>query len=173
MIKVALYGLVRVLLEWDGVLPVWFGVLVLGVGALSAVGGVVYALFEHDLKRLLAFHSIENIGIIVLGIGASLVLRARGADMWAAFALAAALLHTVNHAVFKALLFLGAGVFERAAASLEIDRLGGLLRRHALVGWGVPRRSDGNCGPPAAERLRIGVADAAGAASRIAIRARR
>jgi hydrogenase-4 component B len=134
MLKVALYGLVRVLLEWDGVLPVWFGVLVLAVGALSAVGGVVYALFEHDLKRLLAFHSIENVGIIVLGIGAALVLRARGADMWAAFALAAALLHTVNHAVFKSLLFLGAGVFERAAASLEIDRLGGLLRRMPWAG---------------------------------------
>ena len=129
MIKVAIYGLVRVLIEWDGVLPVWFGVLVLAVGALSALGGVVYALFEHDLKRLLALHSIENIGIIVLGIGASLVLRARGADTWAAFALAAALLHCVNHAVFKALLFLGAGAFERAVGSLEIDRLGGLLRR--------------------------------------------
>ena len=129
MIKVALYGLVRVLVEWDGVLPVWFGVLVLAVGALSAVGGVVYALFQHDLKRLLALHSIENVGIIVLGIGACLILRARGADTWAAFALAAALLHTVNHAVFKALLFLGAGAFERAVGSLEIDRLGGLLRR--------------------------------------------
>ncbi len=129
MIKVAIYGLVRVLIEWDGVLPVWVGVLVLAVGALSALGGVVYALFEHDLKRLLALHSIENIGIIVLGIGASLVLRARGADTWAAFALAAALLHCVNHAVFKALLFLGAGAFERAVGSLEIDRLGGLLRR--------------------------------------------
>ncbi|HEX7582565.1 MAG TPA: proton-conducting transporter membrane subunit, partial [Gaiellaceae bacterium] len=129
MIKVALYGLVRVLLDWDGVLPVWFGVLVLAAGAFSALGGVVYALFEHDLKRLLAMHSIENIGIIVLGIGASLVLRARGADTWAAFALAAALLHCVNHAVFKALLFLGAGAFERAVGSLEIDRLGGLLRR--------------------------------------------
>ena len=129
MLKVALYGLVRVLVEWDGVLPVWFGVLVLAVGALSAVGGVVYALFEHDLKRLLALHSIENVGIIVLGIGACLVLRARGADLWAAFALAAALLHCVNHAVFKALLFLGAGAFERALGSLEIDRLGGLLRR--------------------------------------------
>jgi hydrogenase-4 component B len=129
MIKIAIYGLVRVLIEWDGVLPVWFGVLVLAVGALSALGGVVYALFEHDLKRLLAMHSIENVGIIVLGIGASLVLRARGADTWAAFALAAALLHCVNHAVFKALLFLGAGAFERAVGSLEIDRLGGLLRR--------------------------------------------
>lgn len=129
MIKVAIYGLVRVLIEWDGVLPVWFGVVVLAVGALSALGGVVYALFEHDLKRLLALHSIENIGIIVLGIGASLVLRARGGDTWAAFALAAALLHCVNHAIFKALLFLGAGAFERVVGSLEIDRLGGLLRR--------------------------------------------
>jgi hydrogenase-4 component B len=134
MIKVALYGLVRVLVEWAGVLPVWFGVVVLGVGAISAVGGVVYALFQHDLKRLLALHSIENVGIIVLGIGACLVLRARGADAWAAFALAAALLHTLNHAVFKALLFLGAGAFERAVGSLELDRLGGLLRRMPWAG---------------------------------------
>jgi hydrogenase-4 component B len=134
MIKVALYGLVRVLVEWDGVLPVWFGVVVLAVGALSAVGGVVYALFQHELKRLLALHSIENVGIIVLGLGACLVLRARGAEAWAAFALAAALLHTLNHAVFKALLFLGAGAFERAVGSLEIDRLGGLLRRLPWTG---------------------------------------
>ena len=129
MIKVALYGLVRVLVEWVGVLPVWFGVLVLALGALSALGGIVYALFQSDLKRLLALSSIENVGIIVLGLGACLILRARGADAWAAFALGAALLHTVNHAVFKSLLFLGAGAFERAAGSLELDRLGGLLRR--------------------------------------------
>jgi hydrogenase-4 component B len=134
MIKVALYGLIRVLVEWDGVLPVWLGVVVLAVGALSAVGGVVYALFQHDLKRLLALHSIENVGIIVLGLGACIVLRGRGADQWAAFALAAALLHTLNHAVFKALLFLGAGVFERAVGPLEIDRLGGLLRRMPWAG---------------------------------------
>ena len=129
MIKVALYGLVRVLVEWVGVLPAWFGVLVLAVGALSAVGGVIYALFQHDLKRLLALHSIENVGIIVLGLGACLILRSRGADSWAAFALGAALLHTVNHAVFKSLLFLGSGAFERAVGSLELDRIGGLLRR--------------------------------------------
>ena len=134
MIKVAIYAFVRVVVEWLGVLPVWFGVLVLAVGAVSAVGGVVYALFQHDLKRLLALHSIENIGIIVLGIGACLLLRARGADAWAAFALGAALLHTVNHAVFKALLFLGAGAFERAVGSLELDRLGGLLRRLPWTG---------------------------------------
>ncbi len=134
MIKVAIYGLVRVLVDWLGVLPLWFGVLVLAVGSLSAVGGVVYALFQHDLKRLLAFHSIENVGIIVLGLGACLLLRARASDTWAAFALAAALLHTLNHAVFKSLLFLGAGAFERAVGSLEIDRLGGLLRRMPWTG---------------------------------------
>ena len=134
MIKVALYALVRVLVEWSGPLPLWLGVLVLAVGALSALGGVVYAVFQHDLKRLLALHSIENVGIIVLGIGACLILRERGADTWAAFALAAALLHTVNHAVFKALLFLGAGAFERAVGSLELDRLGGMLRRMPWTG---------------------------------------
>ncbi len=134
MIKVAIYGLVRVLVDWLGPLPIWFGVLVLALGALSALGGVTYALFQHDLKRLLAFHSIENVGIIVLGLGACLLLRARGADTWAAIALAAALLHTLNHAVFKALLFLGAGSFERAAGSLGLDRLGGLLRRLPWTG---------------------------------------
>jgi NADH:ubiquinone oxidoreductase subunit 5 (subunit L)/multisubunit Na+/H+ antiporter MnhA subunit len=116
------------------VLPSWFGVLVLGLGALSAVGGVLYAIFQHDLKRLLALHSIENVGIIVLGLGACLVLRGRGADTWAAFALGAALLHTLNHAVFKSLLFLGAGAFERAVGSLELDRLGGLLGRMPWTG---------------------------------------
>jgi hydrogenase-4 component B len=134
MIKVAVYGLVRVLVDWLGVLPLWFGVLVLALGGLSAVGGVIYALFQHELKRLLAFHSIENIGIIVLGLGACLVLRARGSETWAAIALAAALLHTLNHAVFKALLFLGAGAFERAAGPLDLDRLGGLLRRLPWTG---------------------------------------
>ncbi len=134
MIKVAIYGLVRVLVDWLGPLPLWIGVLVLALGALSAVGGVLYALFQHDLKRLLAFHSIENIGIIVLGLGACLVLRARGDETWAAIALAGALLHALNHAVFKALLFLGAGAFERATGSLELDRLGGLLRRLPWTG---------------------------------------
>ena len=134
MIKVAIYGLVRVLVDWLGPLPLSVGILVLALGALSAVGGVVYALFQHDLKRLLAFHSIENIGIIVLGLGACLVLRSRGDETWAAIALAAALLHTLNHAVFKSLLFLGAGAFERATGTVEIDRLGGLLRRLPWTG---------------------------------------
>src|SRR4029078_12938874 len=120
MIKVAVYALVRVLVGVIGVLPLWLCLLVLALGALSAVGGVTYALFEHDLKPPLALHSIENIGIIMLGIGACLLLRARGADQWAAFALGAALLHTVNHAVFKALLFMVAGAFERAGGWLQL-----------------------------------------------------
>jgi hydrogenase-4 component B len=134
MIKMAVYGLVRILVEWLGELPTWYGVVVLVVGGASAVIGVVYAIFQHELKRLLAFHSIENVGIIVLGLGACLLLHGQGEDQWAALALAAALLHTLNHAVFKGLLFLGAGAFEKAAGSLEIDRLGGLLRRMPLTG---------------------------------------
>jgi hydrogenase-4 component B len=129
MIKVALYGLMRVLVEWLDRPPLWLGATVVGLGAASALGGVTYALFQHELKRLLALHSIENIGIILLGLGAALVLRERGEPAWAGVAFAAALLHTVNHAVFKALLFLGAGAFERAVGDLELDRLGGLLRR--------------------------------------------
>ncbi len=134
MIKMAVYGLVRVLVEWLDELPTWFGAAVVIVGGASALIGVVYAIFQHELKRLLAFHSIENVGIIVLGLGACLLLHARGADDWAGVALAAALLHTLNHAVFKGLLFLGAGAFEKATGALEIDRLGGLLQRMPRTG---------------------------------------
>ncbi|MHB8868781.1 MAG: proton-conducting transporter transmembrane domain-containing protein [Thermoleophilia bacterium] len=134
MIKVALYGLIRVLFEWLGVVPVWLGVLLLALGTLSALGGVVYALFQHELKRLLAFHSIENVGIIVLGLGAAMLFQSRGQTSWASLAYAAALLHTLNHAVFKSLLFLGAGAFDRAVHGLELDRLGGLLKRMPWTG---------------------------------------
>ncbi len=134
MVAVAAYGLVRVLVDWLGDPPAWIGATVLLLGALSALGGITYALFQRDLKRLLAYSTVEHLGIVALGLGASLLLHANGADEWAAFALAAALLHTVNHAAFKALLFLGAGTFERATGSLELDRLGGLLRRLPWTG---------------------------------------
>ena len=173
MIKVAIYGLVRVLVDWVGVLPVWFGVLVLALGALSAVGGVVYALFQHDLKRLLALHSIENVGIIVLGLGACLLLRARGADAWAAFALGGrAAAHAQPRGLQGAALprrgrvrargrLARARPARRAAAADAVDR-----RR-------VPRRRDGDRRAAAAERLRLRVADAAGAAARPGVRRRR
>ena len=89
---------------------------------------------QHELKRLLAFHSIENVGIVALGLGASLVFRDIGQPTWSAIAFAAALLHALNHALFKGLLFLGAGAFSKAVGALELDRLGGLLRRMPWTG---------------------------------------
>jgi hydrogenase-4 component B len=134
MIKMALYGLIRVLFEWAAPAPLWAGLVVLGLGLLSSLGGVLYALVQHDLKRLLAFHSIENVGIVALGLGASILFASQGDTTWAAIAFAAALLHILNHAVFKALLFLAAGAFERAVGSLDLDHLGGLLRRMPWTG---------------------------------------
>ena len=134
MIKVALYGLIRVEFQWLGATPRWLGVALTAIGLVSCLGGVLWALVQHDLKRLLAYHSIENVGIIVLALGASLLLTDAGARAWAAIAFAAALLHIVNHATFKALLFLGAGAFERAVGSLDLDRLGGLLARMPWTG---------------------------------------
>jgi hydrogenase-4 component B len=135
MIKLALYGLVRVLFQWLAPPGLWVGITLVAVGALSCVGGVLYALMQHELKRLLAFHSIENVGIVALGLGASLVFRDVGQPVWSAIAFAAALLHSLNHALFKGLLFLGAGAFSKAVGSLELDRLGGLLRRMPWTGW--------------------------------------
>jgi hydrogenase-4 component B len=134
MVKVALYGLIRVLFEWAAPVPLWAGLALLGAGLLSALGGVLYALFQHELKRLLAFSSIENVGIVALGLGASLVFAWAGDPTWATIAFAAALLHVVNHALVKACLFLAAGSFERAAGPLDLDRLGGLLRRMPWTG---------------------------------------
>jgi hydrogenase-4 component B len=134
MIKFALYGLIRVEFEWLGAKPLWLGITLLTVGVVSALGGVLWAIVQHDLKRLLAFHSIENVGIIALGLGASLIFAREGVRDWAQIAFAAALLHIANHAVFKSLLFLAAGAFERAVGSLDLDRLGGLLRRMPWTG---------------------------------------
>jgi hydrogenase-4 component B len=134
MIKLALYGLVRVLFQWLTPPGMWVGITLMAVGALSCLGGVLYALMQHELKRLLAFHSIENVGIVALGLGASLVFRDIGQPLWSAVAFAAALLHALNHALFKGLLFLGAGAFSKAVGSLELDRLGGLLRRMPWTG---------------------------------------
>jgi len=134
MIKIALYGLIRVEFEWLGSTPRWLGIALLAIGLLSSLGGVLWALVQHELKRLLAYHSIENVGIITLGLGASLLFADAHEPTWAAIAFAAALLHVANHAIFKALLFLGAGAFQRAVGGLELDHLGGLLRRMPWTG---------------------------------------
>ena len=134
MVKVALYGLIRVLFEWLGTTPRWLGIALLVLGLLSALGGALWAIVQHDLKRVLAYSTIENVGIVLLGLGASLLFASAGDELWAAIAFAAALLHSANHAVFKVLLFLCAGAFERAVGSLELDRMGGLLRRMPQTG---------------------------------------
>jgi len=138
MVKVALYGLIRVLFWWDAPAPLWVGLVLLALGLLSSLGGILYALVQRELKRLLAFSTIEHVGIVALALGASLVLAAgdTGPGTWSALAFAAALLHVAGHAVAKALLFLGAGAFARGTGGgLELDRLGGLLTRMPWSGW--------------------------------------
>ncbi|HXZ85229.1 MAG TPA: proton-conducting transporter membrane subunit, partial [Myxococcota bacterium] len=127
LIKAGIYGLVRIasLLPEP---PLWWGETVLALGVVSAVLGVAYALAQHDLKRLLAYHSVENIGIIAIGLGVALIARAGGRLEIAALALAGALLHVVNHALFKGLLFLAAGAVIQRAHTRSLDALGGLAR---------------------------------------------
>ena len=128
VIKTGIYGMVRIFMDSLGGVPSWAGLLVLIVGVVSAVLGVLYALMEHDLKRLLAYHSIENIGIILMGLGAALIFRVAGHPMLAAVALVAAMFHTVNHAIFKCLLFLGAGSVLHSTGTRNMEEMGGLIR---------------------------------------------
>lgn len=135
MIKTAIYALIRVYFDFlGGQFPWWWGFVVLLVGTLSAILGVMYALMEHDLKRLLAFHSVENIGIILLGIGAGMIFQTYGLKEFAALGLLAGLYHTINHAMFKALLFLGAGSLVYASHTRNMEEYGGLLRRMPWTG---------------------------------------
>jgi hydrogenase-4 component B len=129
LIKTGIYGMTRAFFDFLGTPPNWWGVTVLTLGTVSAVLGVLYALMEHDLKRLLAYHSIENIGIILMGLGASLMFLHSGHPMLASLALMAALYHTMNHALFKALLFLGAGAVVQAAHTRNMEDMGGLAKR--------------------------------------------
>ncbi|HEV8227472.1 MAG TPA: proton-conducting transporter membrane subunit [Methylomirabilota bacterium] len=128
MIKMGVYGLLRIGLDVLGGGPAWWGALVIGLGALSAVLGVLYALTEDDLKRLLAYSSVENVGVIALGVGAAYLFQSLQMLPAAAFALAAALFHAVNHAAFKGLLFMGAGAVLHATGTRNMNRLGGLIR---------------------------------------------
>src|SRR5712691_3447195 len=128
VIKTGIYGMVRMFIDAFGLLPVWSGVLVLILGVVSAVLGVLYALMEHDLKRLLAYHSIENIGIILMGLGAALIFRVAGHPLLAGVALIAAMFHTLNHAIFKCLLFLGAGSVLHSTGTRNMEEMGGLIR---------------------------------------------
>jgi hydrogenase-4 component B len=109
--------------------PAWWGLVTMGFGAISAVLGILYALMERDLKRFLAYSSIENIGIIVTALGAGMTFTAYGQRAIGSFLLIVALYHSINHGTYKTLLFLEAGVIEHATGTRDMDRLGGLIRR--------------------------------------------
>src|SRR5712671_383276 len=129
MTKVAVYGSIRVFFDLLGAPSWWWGMVVLILGGITAVMGVLYALMQHDLKRLLAYHTVENIGIIYIGLGLALAFRANDMALSAALAATAALFHVFNHSVFKSLLFFGAGAVLNATGKRDMELLGGLIHR--------------------------------------------
>ena len=129
MLKIGMYGLLRVGLDLLGGGPPWWGGLVLALGVVSALGGILSALVENDLKRLLAYSSVENIGIIFIAVGIGLVFQSYGMAGLASMALAAALYHAINHAAFKGLLFLGSGAVLQATGTRNMEEMGGLIKR--------------------------------------------
>ncbi|MCI0666514.1 MAG: hydrogenase 4 subunit B [Methylococcaceae bacterium] len=127
MLKVAVYGLIRFSFDLAGDLRWEWGIVVLVLGSISSVLGVLYALMQHNLKRLLAYHSVENIGIIFMGLGLSMVFYSTGHPQLGVLGLIAALYHTLNHALFKSLLFLSAGTILHQTHESDIERMGGLI----------------------------------------------
>jgi hydrogenase-4 component B len=129
MTKVAVYGFVRIVFDLLGQPDWWWSMVVLALGGITAVMGVLYALMQHDLKRLLAYHTVENIGIIFIGLGLALAFKFYGMAWAAALALTAGLLHVFNHSVFKSLLFFGAGAVLPQTGERDMEHLGGLIHR--------------------------------------------
>jgi formate hydrogenlyase subunit 3/multisubunit Na+/H+ antiporter MnhD subunit len=129
MTKVAVYAFVRIVFDLSGPPAWWASIPVLALAGATTVLGVLYALMQHDLKRLLAYHTVENIGIIFIGLGLALAFRAAGLGLAAALALTAALFHVLNHSLFKSLLFFGAGAVLDATGERDMERLGGLIHR--------------------------------------------
>jgi formate hydrogenlyase subunit 3/multisubunit Na+/H+ antiporter MnhD subunit len=128
MLKTAIYGMVRVIYDLIGGIRWEWGLTVLLFGAATSLFGVLFALMQHDLKRLLAYHSVENIGIILIGIGLSMVFIGSGHPVAGVLGLIAGLYHTLNHAVFKGLLFLGAGAILHSSGLRNLNDMGGLIR---------------------------------------------
>src|SRR5213075_2646624 len=124
---IGIYGLLRTLTLLPSP-PLSWGAIILVLGTISAVLGVLFALGQHDLKRLLAYHSVENIGIILMGLGLALIGQARGHPELIVLGLAGCLLHVWNHALFKSLLFLAAGSVIHAISTRHIDKMGGLAK---------------------------------------------
>jgi len=129
MTKVAVYAFVRIVFDLAGVSDWRLSAVIIALGGVTALLGVLYALMEHDLKRLLAYHTVENIGIIFVGLGLALAFRANGLHAAAALAATAALFHVFNHSLFKSLLFFGSGAVLGATGERDMERLGGLIHR--------------------------------------------
>jgi hydrogenase-4 component B len=129
MTKVAVYGFVRIVFDLAGEPAWWWSVVVLALAGATTVMGVLYALMQHDLKRLLAYHTVENIGIIFIGLGLALAFKAYGMQFAAALAFTAALFHVFNHSLFKSLLFFGSGAVLNATGERDMEHLGGLIHR--------------------------------------------
>jgi formate hydrogenlyase subunit 3/multisubunit Na+/H+ antiporter MnhD subunit len=129
MTKVAIYGFIRIVFDLLGPNQWWTGTIVLVLGGITAVLGVLHALMERDLKRLLAYSTVENIGIVFIGLGLALAFRATGFEAGAALALTAALFHALNHTLFKSLLFFGAGAVLTATGERDMETMGGLIHR--------------------------------------------
>ena len=126
MVKIGIFGIIKVGVDLLGSTNVWYGVIVLGFGAVSSVLGVLYALAEHDIKKLLAYHTVENIGIIMMGVGVGMIGIATHHPVLATVGLLGGLYHLLNHAVFKGLLFLGAGSVMYRLHTKDMDLMGGL-----------------------------------------------
>ncbi len=135
MTKVAIYAIIRILFDLIGPLQWWWGGVLLILGGVTALMGVLYAVMQHDLKRLLAYSTVENIGIIIIGISLALAFRANGFPMLAALSLTAALFHVLNHALFKSLLFLGSGAVLTATGHRDMEHMGGLIHRMPVTAF--------------------------------------
>jgi formate hydrogenlyase subunit 3/multisubunit Na+/H+ antiporter MnhD subunit len=147
MIKTGIYGLIRMITILGHPAP-WWGWMLVAIGITSGVLGVLFALAQHDLKRLLAYHSVENIGIISLGLGIGVLGQSYGLPQLVAFGYAGALLHVVNHGIFKGLLFLGAGGVFHATGTRDIERLGGLFKKMPMTGLTFLVGAAAICGLP-------------------------
>ncbi|WP_176701968.1 hydrogenase 4 subunit B [Gilliamella sp. wkB178] len=133
MVKIGVFGIIKVSVDLLGATQLWWGVVVLAFGAISAVLGVLYALAEHDIKRLLAYHTVENVGIILMGVGAGMIGIAANLPLLIILGFVGALYHLLNHAVFKGLLFLGAGAIIYRMHTKDMDKMGGLAKAMPLT----------------------------------------
>lgn len=135
MTKVAIYGIIRILFDLVGVPEWWWGGILIMIGGITAVVGILYALMQSDLKRLLAYSTVENVGIIVIGLGLALAFRGNGLADLAGLALTAALFHVLNHSLFKSLLFFGAGSVLTSTGTRDMEKLGGLIHRMPVTAF--------------------------------------